>query len=184
VSATSIRAVLRRRHLPPAPRLAPATWRAFLRAQAAGILATGFVTVETVLLKMLYVAFVIGVGTRRVRMAGVTGHPGGPWITQQAPGAVNVAGAGREHATVPHPRSSRHRALQPRLAVSQPRLSTAVRERCGPPPPAAAQRIRHRDRLGGLIQNTSPPQHDDRILASPRAVESATCSLSVRKRNI
>ena len=73
VSATSIRAVLRRHRLPPAPRRASATWRAFLRAQAAGILATDFFTVETVLLKTLYVLFVIEVGTRRVRLAGVTG---------------------------------------------------------------------------------------------------------------
>ena len=75
--ATSIRAVLRRHHLPPAPRRASATWRAFLRAQAAGILATDFFTVETVLLKTLYVLFVIEAGTRRVRLAGVTGHPNG-----------------------------------------------------------------------------------------------------------
>jgi putative transposase len=84
VSATSIRAVLRRHHLPPAPRRASTTWRAFLRAQAAGILATDFFTVETVLLKTLYVLFVIEIGTRRVRLAGVTGHPNGPWMTQQA----------------------------------------------------------------------------------------------------
>ena len=56
MSATSIRAVLRRHHLPPAPRRASTTWGAFLRAQAAGILATDFFTVETVLLKTLYVS--------------------------------------------------------------------------------------------------------------------------------
>jgi putative transposase len=72
VSATSIRAVLRRHHLPPAPRQASASWRAFLRAQAAGILATDFFTVETVLLKTLYVLFVIEVGTRRVRLTGTS----------------------------------------------------------------------------------------------------------------
>src|SRR6266516_869164 len=84
VSATSIREVLRRHHLPPAPRRASTTWRAFLRAQAAGILATDFFTVETVLLMTLYVLFVIEVDTRQVRLAGVTGHPSGPWMTQQA----------------------------------------------------------------------------------------------------
>ena len=47
-------------------------------------LATDFFTVETVLLKTLYVLFVIEVGTRGVRLAGVTGHPSGPWMTQQA----------------------------------------------------------------------------------------------------
>jgi putative transposase len=40
VSATAIRTTLRRRHgLDPAPRRAPTTWRAFLRQQAAGIVA-------------------------------------------------------------------------------------------------------------------------------------------------
>jgi hypothetical protein len=84
VSATSLRAVLRRHRLPPAPRRASVTWRAFLRAQAVGILATDFFTVETVLLKTLYVLFAIEVSTRRVRLVGVTGHPNGPWMIQQA----------------------------------------------------------------------------------------------------
>jgi putative transposase len=84
VSARSIRSVLRRHRLPPAPRRASTTWRAFLRSQASGILATDFFTVETVRLKTLYVLFVIEVGTRRVRLAEVTAHPNGPWMTQRA----------------------------------------------------------------------------------------------------
>jgi transposase len=39
VSATAIRATLRRHGLNPAPRRADGTWRAFLRQQAAGIVA-------------------------------------------------------------------------------------------------------------------------------------------------
>jgi putative transposase len=42
VSATAIRATLRRYGLDPAPRRATATWRAFLRQQAAGIVACDF----------------------------------------------------------------------------------------------------------------------------------------------
>ena len=42
VSATSIRAVLLGSGLGPAPRRGSVTWRAFLRAQAAGIVATDF----------------------------------------------------------------------------------------------------------------------------------------------
>ncbi len=48
VSATSVRSVLRRHRLGPAPRRGGPGWVAFLRAQAAGTLAIDFVTVETV----------------------------------------------------------------------------------------------------------------------------------------
>jgi len=54
VSATTIATVLRRPGLGPAPRRGP-TWREFLRAQAAGMLACDFLTVETITLKTLYV---------------------------------------------------------------------------------------------------------------------------------
>jgi putative transposase len=78
VSATSIRTVLLGNGLRPAPRRASVTWRAFLRAQASGIVATDFFTVETVRLTTLYVLFFIELGTRQVRLAGVTRHPTGP----------------------------------------------------------------------------------------------------------
>jgi hypothetical protein len=65
------------------PRRASVTWRAFLRAQAAGIIATDFFTVETVRLKTLYVLFFIELHTRQVRVAGVTDHPNGAWVVVQ-----------------------------------------------------------------------------------------------------
>ncbi len=58
VSASSIRRVLRRHGLGPAPRGGP-TWSEFLRSQAHSVLATDFFTVDTVSLKQLYVLFVI-----------------------------------------------------------------------------------------------------------------------------
>jgi putative transposase len=47
VSATSIRSVLHREGLGPAPRRSGPSWGEFLRAQARGILAFDFFTVET-----------------------------------------------------------------------------------------------------------------------------------------
>ena len=84
VSATAIRATLRRRGLDPAPRPVSTRWRAFLRQQAAEILACDFFTVDTVWLRRLYVLFFIELDTRRVHLAGVTANPDGAWVTQQA----------------------------------------------------------------------------------------------------
>jgi putative transposase len=84
VSATTIRMTLRRHGLDPTPRPAATTWRAFLRQQAAGIMACDFFTVDTVWLQRLYVLFFIEHDTRRVHLAGVTANPDSRWVTQQA----------------------------------------------------------------------------------------------------
>lgn len=84
VSATAIRAVLRREGLGPDPRLRGPSWSEFLRAQARGIVAFDFFTVETAWLRTLYVLFAIELGSRRVHILGVTGNPDSAWVTQQA----------------------------------------------------------------------------------------------------
>src|SRR5688500_16244481 len=84
VSATTIRSLLRRRGVPPAPRRAGLSWRAFLRAHAAGVLACDFFTVETLRLQTLFVRFFIELQTRRVFLVGCTEHPSAAWVTQQA----------------------------------------------------------------------------------------------------
>jgi hypothetical protein len=63
----------------------------FLIAQARAVIACGFLVVETVLLRRLYVLVLIGHGTRRLHVAGVTAHPtGATW-------ADALRGAGRFH---------------------------------------------------------------------------------------
>jgi putative transposase len=84
VSATAIRTTLRRHGLDPVPRRATTTWRAFLREQAAGIVACDFFTVDTVWLRRLYGLFFIELDSRRVHLGGVTANPDGGWVTQQA----------------------------------------------------------------------------------------------------
>jgi len=83
VSASSIRRVLRRHDLGPGPRSGP-TWSEFLRAQAHGVLAMDFFTVDTVSFKQLYALFVIELSTREVHILGVTDHPTGALVTQVA----------------------------------------------------------------------------------------------------
>jgi transposase InsO family protein len=85
VSASAVRAALRRHRVPPAPQRRQATmWHQFITRHTDQLLACDFFTVETLFLKTIHVLFFLEVGTRRVHLAGCTAHPTTAWVTQQA----------------------------------------------------------------------------------------------------
>ena len=84
VAPSTVWEILRAAGIDPAPRRSGPTWRQFLHAQAAGILAADFLHVDTVLLKRMYVLVFIEHGSRRMHLGRVTAHPTGDWTVQQA----------------------------------------------------------------------------------------------------
>jgi putative transposase len=84
VSQATVRRILRSRGFRPVPRGLDTSWRRFLRAQAEGLLACDFFTVDTCSSSGCTPQFVMEIATRRVHILGVTRYPDGAWTAQQA----------------------------------------------------------------------------------------------------
>jgi hypothetical protein len=84
VSASTVWEILKKAGIDPAPRRTGPAWSLFLRSQAEAIPACDFFTAELLDGTQAYVLAVIEHASRRIRILGVTLHPTGDWIAQQA----------------------------------------------------------------------------------------------------
>jgi transposase InsO family protein len=84
IAAPAVWQILHDAGIDPAPRRTGPAWKQFLTAQARGVIAAGFVHVDTVLLRRPYALVIIEHGTRRAHLAGITTHPDGTRATQAA----------------------------------------------------------------------------------------------------
>jgi transposase len=88
IAASTVREILKKSGIGPAPRRSVPAWPQFLRSQAEAILACDFVTADLPGGTQAYVLAVIEHATRRIRIIGITLHPAGEWTAQQAPNLV------------------------------------------------------------------------------------------------
>jgi transposase InsO family protein len=84
VGASTIKRLLLREGLGPAPRRVGPSWSEFLRSQAEGVLACDFFTIETILLRTFYVLFFIEIATRKLHVTPSTRNPDAGFVTEQA----------------------------------------------------------------------------------------------------
>jgi hypothetical protein len=84
LAPSSVWSAFRRHRIDPSPMRTGPSLTAFSRTQASSLLACDFFSVDAVLLKCLYVLFFVDLDTRRVWVTGISAHPEGSWIVQQA----------------------------------------------------------------------------------------------------
>jgi putative transposase len=87
VSRSTVVNILKANGIDPGPRRGPGTWDEFIKRHASTLWACDFFSKKVWTCSGLvdvYVLFFIHVGSRRVHIAGVTAHPDGRWVAQQA----------------------------------------------------------------------------------------------------
>src|SRR4030081_3207214 len=99
----TVRNVLRRHGLLPAPGRGPRCWHQFVRQPADKMLAVDFSIVETVWLQRLHVLFFFEIASRCVHLG--TASPSGAWVTQQARQLAGLLQDAKIRARFPAPRS-------------------------------------------------------------------------------
>jgi len=92
VSDQTVGNILRRHNIAPAPqRSRTTTWKEFIQSHVEVLAGADFFTVEVLTWRGLvtyYVLFFIEVGSRRVRLGGITRHPESTWMQQVARNAT------------------------------------------------------------------------------------------------
>jgi len=191
VSKGSIANVLRRHGLPPAPRREGPTWTEFLRAQAKAIVATDFLTVDTVLLRRYYVLFVAEIERRVVHLLGVTANPNGPWVTQVARNFVaDLEDAGRSFRFLLRDRDTKFTAHfdavlasigieAVKTPVRSPRAN-AFAERWVPHRPGKTISTTSSSSRGAILGRSSASTSSTTIQLDPIAVCSSSSQFHVR----
>jgi putative transposase len=139
VGASTIRRILRRWRIPPAPvRNTDTTWRQFLRAQASTMLACDFFHVDcAVTLRRFYVFFVLEIPSRSVHLLGTTTNPDGDRITPFRFLVRDRAGQFTDHSTLFSPTRASRWSRSPLVAHGQTALPKDSYAPCGPNSPIA-----------------------------------------------
>ena len=202
VSATSVRNILAKADLPPAPGRDRHSWRAFLRAHGESILACDFFTVDTVWLRRIYMLVFLcrpppdrvprvhqqaerplgaaagaqpADGARRPRAAGAVSDPR---PRREVPARLRRALSGREHQGHPHSRAGAERE-RPYGALDRqrpPRVPRSAADHRPPPARARSPRLRPALQPWAAAPRSRPDTARRRSLIRPGRLGATTSS--------